>query len=258
MRKMFIKRILFNRLSAFIVISCLFFFLNSLTGFSLDNKEGTINISPKEAYDLIQQHMEDSKLIILDLQPLENWQEERIEGALNYQEIVSTKTLKSISRNKDQVYLIYSQNVLDNDEVTSILQNIGIEKAYQLEGGIDAWIEENLPTAFAKTIKPAAAFELIKENQKNPDFIIIDLRPNNQWQRQQIKKSINKDFTEEEFSDYLDEADKNKIYLIHCQKGARGEKALPVMRERGFKYIYHLQGGINNWIAEGLPTEEHY
>ena len=252
---MLVKRIFFGKFLVIIAILYLLFFLNSQISYSLENR--IIKISPGEAYDLIQQYQADSKLTIFDLRPLDKWQEERIEGAIHYPEKTSNQPVERIKYIEDQTYLIYAQSALDKEEVLSIMDKTGINRAYQLEGGINAWIDEELPTVFAKTIEPFAAFELIKKNQKNPDFVIIDLRPRNQWERQRIEYSINIDFSKEDFLDYLKEADKNNIYLIHCQKGVRGVKALPVMREQDFKYIYHLKGGLNNWIAKDMPIIEY-
>ena len=252
---MLIKRIFFGKFLVIIAILYLLFFLNSPISYSLENR--IIKISPGEAYDLIQQYQADSKLTIFDLRTLDRWQEERIEGAIHYPEKTSNQTVERIKYNEDQTYLIYSQSALDKEEALNIMEKTGINRIYLLEGGIKAWIEEELPTVFAKTIEPSAALELIKKNQKNPNFVIIDLRPLNQWERQRIENSINIDFSKEDFLDYLKESDKSNIYLIHCQKGVRGAKALPMMREQGFKYIYHLQGGLNNWIAKDMPIIEY-
>jgi len=252
---MLVKRIFFGKFLVIIAILNLLFFLNSPISYSLENR--IIKISPGEAYDLIQKHQADSKLTIFDLRPLDKWQEERIEGAIHYPEMAANQPLESIKYNEDQTYLVYSQSALDKEKALSILEKTGIHRTYQLEGGIKAWIEEELPTVFAKTIEPSAALELIKKNQKNSNFVIIDLRPINQWERQRIENSINIDFSKEDFLDYLKESDKSNIYLIHCQKGVRGAKALPIMREQGFKYIYHLQGGLNNWIAKDMPIIEY-
>ena len=252
---MLIKKIFFNKFLIIIAILYLLFFLNSPISYSLEEK--VIKISPGIAHGLLQQLQADSKLTIFDLRPLDKWQEERIEGAINYSEMAANQPVESTKYDEDQIYLIYSQSALDKEKALSMMEKKGITRAYQLEGGINAWVEEHLPTVFAKTVEPLLALELIKKNQKNPDFVIIDLRPRNQWERQRIENSINIDFSKEDFLDYLRAADKSKIYLIHCQKGVRGAKALPIMREQGFKYIYHLQGGLNNWVANDMPIIEY-
>ena len=44
--------------------------------------------------------------------------------------------------------------------------------------------------------------------------------------------------------------DKNKETLIYCTGGIRCEKALPIMKEQGFKKIYQLEEGILNYLKK--------
>ncbi|MCB0360291.1 MAG: hypothetical protein KDD44_11670, partial [Bdellovibrionales bacterium] len=54
-----------------------------------------------------------------------------------------------------------------------------------------------------------------------------------------------------EFPEYVErcELDKDKPVLMFCTGGIRCEKALHVMKERGFREVYQLQGGILNYLA---------
>jgi adenylyltransferase/sulfurtransferase len=50
--------------------------------------------------------------------------------------------------------------------------------------------------------------------------------------------------------------DANQRIYIHCKSGARSLKALQFLRERGFKYLKSVKGGINAWSEEidhGVP-----
>lgn len=55
-----------------------------------------------------------------------------------------------------------------------------------------------------------------------------------------------------EFSEKIEKAplDKNKKTLIYCTGGIRCEKALEIMRDKGFKEVYQLKGGIINYLKE--------
>ena len=46
------------------------------------------------------------------------------------------------------------------------------------------------------------------------------------------------------------ELDPNQTYYIHCKSGKRSMKALEFLRERGFKYIKSVKGGISAWSDE--------
>jgi molybdopterin/thiamine biosynthesis adenylyltransferase/rhodanese-related sulfurtransferase len=46
------------------------------------------------------------------------------------------------------------------------------------------------------------------------------------------------------------ELDPNQQYYIHCKSGVRSMKALLFLRERGFKYLKNVKGGILAWSDE--------
>ena len=49
------------------------------------------------------------------------------------------------------------------------------------------------------------------------------------------------------FTDSLQTLDRNKTYLLYCRSAKRSQKAVNLMKERGFKNVYHLKGGFTQW-----------
>ena len=109
-------------------------------------------------------------------------------------------------------------------------------------------------TATIEDITPQEAFTLIQNNQNNPDFVIIDVRTQGEFDGEHIENATNIDFYSEAFRDELNKLDKNKTYLIYCRVGGRSRSALDIMAELNFKEAYNLSGGINLWKTEGFPT----
>ncbi|MDX1952390.1 MAG: molybdopterin-synthase adenylyltransferase MoeB [Verrucomicrobiota bacterium] len=54
------------------------------------------------------------------------------------------------------------------------------------------------------------------------------------------------------------ELDPNQQIYIHCKSGVRSMKALNLLRERGFKYIKSVKGGILAWSDEIDPSVAKY
>jgi adenylyltransferase/sulfurtransferase len=54
------------------------------------------------------------------------------------------------------------------------------------------------------------------------------------------------------------ELDPNRRYYLHCKGGVRSMKALQFLRERGFKYVKSVKGGINAWSEEIDPSVPKY
>jgi len=110
------------------------------------------------------------------------------------------------------------------------------------------------PNQILKDVGVQEAFELIQSNQGNADFIIIDIRTPEEFNEGYIENAINIDFYSETFKQDLDKLDKNKTYFIYCRSGNRSGRAMPIMKDLGFKEVYNLSAGIKDWIAEGLPV----
>ncbi|WP_210365896.1 rhodanese-like domain-containing protein [Bacillus sp. REN3] len=48
----------------------------------------------------------------------------------------------------------------------------------------------------------------------------------------------------------LSELDKDKSYLVVCRSGNRSAEASGILAENGFKHIYNMTGGMNEWTYE--------
>jgi len=215
------------------------------------------SISPEQAYQLIQENKENYNLFILDLRAYEGWIEERLENSVNINELVLDGQEDTLKLEKDKTYLVYSQNDQENakdEKILNIMKRMDLKKIYYLENGIDNWIKQGFFRVFFKNITPKEAFELTKRNKNNPDFVMIDLRPTEQHQKEYIEHSVNIDFKDEDFLSRLNSLNKHKFYLIHCKVGSIGKRTLGKMEQLGFKQVYNIEGGIKNWIEQGFPT----
>ncbi len=93
----------------------------------------------------------------------------------------------------------------------------------------------------------------------DPDVTVIDTRNDYEIQIGTFKHAINPDTeTFREFPDYvktnLDPA-KNKKVAMFCTGGIRCEKSTAYLKEQGFEEVYHLEGGILQYL-EDVPQEE--
>ena len=109
-------------------------------------------------------------------------------------------------------------------------------------------------TTTIEDITPQEVFALIQNNQKNPDFVIIDVRTPQEFTGERIENATNIDFYSETFRDMLNNLDKNKTYLIYCRSGARSGSTLDIMADLDFKDVNNISGGMIAWDAAGLPT----
>ncbi len=50
------------------------------------------------------------------------------------------------------------------------------------------------------------------------------------------------------FHSKIDRLDKTKPVYLYCRTGKRSHQAAIILRDKGFKHVYDLAGGYNNWL----------
>lgn len=97
------------------------------------------------------------------------------------------------------------------------------------------------------------AATLIDQQSDNPQFAIIDVRTPAEYQQGHIAGARLIDYYSSGFQRSLEQLDKTKTYLFYCRSGNRSGRTLKMIAGMGFGKVYHLEGGIRQWQAQGLP-----
>ena len=86
-------------------------------------------------------------------------------------------------------------------------------------------------------------------------YKLIDVRTIAEFNTGHLKGASESDFYQtKDFNTYLNSLDKYGKYLIYCHTGNRSGQTIQMMQEKGFTDVHDLTGGVNNWIANGLPV----
>ncbi len=104
-------------------------------------------------------------------------------------------------------------------------------------------------------IEPKEAFTILEKNRDNPDYVILDVRTPEEYDKGHIENALLLNSKTSDFEDELERMDKTKKYFVYCRTGKRSDKAANLMNKHGFKEIYHIDGGIEKWKAKRLPVE---
>ncbi len=96
--------------------------------------------------------------------------------------------------------------------------------------------------------------ETFNELTKEKDTLVIDMRNHYEFEVGHFEKAqeIPSDTFREQLpmaADMFKDA-KNKNIIMYCTGGIRCEKASAFMLHRGFKNVFHLEGGIINYVNE--------
>lgn len=93
----------------------------------------------------------------------------------------------------------------------------------------------------------------------DPDTIVLDTRNDYEVQIGTFKNAVNPNTkTFREFPDFAEQtlgAQKKKKIAMFCTGGIRCEKASSYMKQAGFEDVYHLKGGILQYL-ESIPAEQ--
>ena len=101
---------------------------------------------------------------------------------------------------------------------------------------------------------PISFFSQKKINQEEfKDLIIkgnalvIDVRTPAEFSEAHIKNAVNIDYFSKSFSETISKLDKQKTLLVYCAAGGRSTSACSDFKKLGFKKVYNLIGGYDDW-----------
>ena len=104
-----------------------------------------------------------------------------------------------------------------------------------------------------KDVNPPEAYNLIQKNKGNPNFTILDIRTQMEFDQGYVEGAVLIDYYLPNFEDELKRLDKNKAYLVYCRTARRSDDAVLIMKKMGFREVYNMVGGIVGWKAAKLP-----
>lgn len=90
----------------------------------------------------------------------------------------------------------------------------------------------------------AQAKTLIKNTK---DLIILDVRTPEETAQGIIKGAVIIDIARNDFKTKVSKLDKTKPILVYCKAGGRSSTATEIMEELGFKKLYNLTDGYDEW-----------
>lgn len=85
---------------------------------------------------------------------------------------------------------------------------------------------------------------------------LIDVRTQEEFNLGRIKNAQNICITNDDFIAKAEKLDKEKPIYLYCKVGGRSAKAAEILKEMGFKYIYDMSGGFDEWSEKGFETDK--
>jgi rhodanese-related sulfurtransferase len=103
------------------------------------------NVTPEEAFTLIQGNEGNPDFVILDVRTPEEFADGYIEDAIliDYYSDTFRDELNNLDKNKE--YLIYCRSGNRSGRTLPIMEELGFQEVHDISGGIIAWTAEGLP-----------------------------------------------------------------------------------------------------------------
>ncbi|MFO0793773.1 MAG: rhodanese-like domain-containing protein [Candidatus Brocadiaceae bacterium] len=102
-----------------------------------------------------------------------------------------------------------------------------------------------------KNISARQAKDLI-DNDK--DVYILDVRTKDEYHEAHLKDAHL--IPIQELEQNINKIPRDKKVVVHCAAGKRSAKACELLKDKGLKELYNVEGGIRKWEAEGYPVEK--
>lgn len=92
-----------------------------------------------------------------------------------------------------------------------------------------------------------------KKQIEGTEIILLDVRTPNEVTNGFIPGAFFVDYFSADFDDKINNLNKSKPVFVYCASGNRSGKAMKKLTDLGFKEVYNLVGGFNQWQALDYP-----
>lgn len=84
--------------------------------------------------------------------------------------------------------------------------------------------------------------------------VLLDVRTPSEFADGHIENARNLDFSASNFEAEIDKLDKEQTVFLYCAIGVRSTKAANLLRKKGFKHVFDLDGGYPDLIKVGMKS----
>jgi rhodanese-related sulfurtransferase len=92
--------------------------------------------------------------------------------------------------------------------------------------------------------------EFLTKFKATKDAQLLDVRTPEEVAEGALEAAQNINFYDTDFKDKLSKLDKNKPVFVYCRSGGRSGKCAQMCKDMGFKEIYDMKGGWQNYSSQ--------
>lgn len=103
-------------------------------------------------------------------------------------------------------------------------------------------------------VAPVTQEALLERQQRaDADLVVLDVRSPGEFAAGHVPGALN--IPHDRIGEHLAEVPRDKDVVLYCQSGRRAGIAAQVLAEQGYTRLFHLEGDIAAWKAQGRPLE---
>ena len=209
------------------------------------NLLGTNNSPPKLSSEKLSEALRVGTVV--DTRPPEQFAKAHVAKTINIPATMLASWAGWLVDYERPVFLI--SDAADTGEAERVLRKIGVE---DLQGYFDA--QDILQTGMAHQQYDSQPPNELEAKVAQGTVTLIDVRSDEEWKAGRIAGAHHKFLGR--LPGQVDSLPDDKPILLQCQSGGRSAIATSLLQAAG-KQVINLSGGLNRWIAEGLPVEGH-
>lgn len=151
----------------------------------------------------------------------------------------------------DAEILIVSETKEQPEAAVALLRRVGLDHAVgYLDGGMYEWAKAGLPM---EHVPQLSAEDLHRKIARGPDFTFVDVRAKREYLHGHIEGAIN--IPAPDLRSRYKDLDPKIPIVITCNTGHRSSLAASILKQKGFKEVYNLAGGMTGYNAAGYGPE---
>lgn len=159
-------------------------------------------------------------------------------------EYIQEKTIQKEKVTESSTTITENNNVADQQDNTLLIQNPKPDNSSEKDLPVNEISDDE--NIFIKNLNVSEfSWEVgIKITQ------ILDVRTLKEYKTGHIYDALNMDVNKSSFVNQIQNLDKTSPVAVYSQHGKRSIKASNILKQYGFKIIYNLKDGLEQWIKE--------
>jgi len=145
--------------------------------------------------------------------------------------------------------LLLGNSRAEVEQATTMFRRVGYDDIRGYLIGLNSWILEAEDTGFLPQI---TVHSLKKVLEKYSNHMVLDVRSEIEWATGHIENAVHLPLPQLIARDIDQDLDQH-ISVI-CMSGYRSNIGASILKQRGYRNVYSVIGGMSTWRAAGYPT----